>query len=306
MSLALGRMLVYARRNPATIEAVCDHAECDGVAQATPVPAPVHDSIPGCLQRQSVQAGDGPVRDLFDLQRCPDRTGVQRGGDGPVDAAVHPVLRARGAIGGQPRQGADHPHREDRGDRHHAGRRGRADAGDHGIYLRRYRDDVRLRVSARHAFDVLRPNQICDPAAASADQGCARRDRAGRGGHVYRYLAGHDSRRLHLGRTRRDRRDRGGRDRLAERSSGRARAARRTSPRARLEPLHRILAADQRDDAHPAAVSRDPRDQLLLDDRRGADHHLPAAGERTSSPRRRRSRACSPRRCRSGSQSDRW
>ena len=31
--------------------------------------------------------------------------------------------------------------------------------------------------------------------------------------------------------------------------------------------------------AHPPAVPRDPRDQLLLDDRRGADHHLPAAGE---------------------------
>ena len=46
------------------------------------------------------------------------------------------------------------------------------------------------------------------------------------------------------------------------------------------------IRAGQRDPAHPAPVPRDPRDQLLLDDRRGADHHLPAAGEERARRRR--------------------
>ena len=42
----------------------------------------------------------------------------------------------------------------------------------------------------------------------------------------------------------------------------------------------------QRDAAHPPPVPRHPLDQLLLDDRRGADHHLPAAGEERARRRR--------------------
>ena len=48
----------------------------------------------------------------------------------------------------------------------------------------------------------------------------------------------------------------------------------------------RLGRAGQRDHAHPAAVPRDPRDQLLLDHRRGAVHHVPAAGEERAWRRR--------------------
>ena len=54
-----------------------------------------------------------------------------------------------------------------------------------------------------------------------------------------------------------------------------------------------------------AAVPRHPRDQLLLDDRRGADHHLPAAGEERARRRTSRSRACSSPSSRSASRSGR-
>ncbi len=67
----------------------------------------------------------------------------------------------------------------------------------------------------------------------------------------------------------------------------------------------RVDQAGQRDDAHPATVPRDPRDQLLLDHRRGADHHLPAAGEERARRRTSRSRACSSRFSRSASRSAR-
>ena len=76
------------------------------------------------------------------------------------------------------------------------------------------------------------------------------------------------------------------RPRLPRRPPGAARPARRRTHSVQLAHHPRLDRAGQRDDAHPPAVPRHPLDQLLLDDRRGADHHLPAAGEEC--PRRQR------------------
>ena len=68
--------------------------------------------------------------------------------------------------------------------------------------------------------------------------------------------------------------------------AGTSRPAGGRAASARLAHRARVDRAGQRDDAHPAPVPRDLLDQLLLDDRRGADHHLPAAGEECARRRR--------------------
>ena len=137
----------------------------------------------------------------------------------------------------------------------------------------------------------------------------ARRHRPGRGRHLYRDPRRNDPRR----RARSRRRKIAAAAtigiavaRLSRRPPGAACAACRGAAADHLAHRPRLDRAGQRDDAHPPAVPRHPRDQLLLDDRRGADHHLPAAGEERARRRTSRSRACSSPSSRSASRSARW
>ncbi len=62
---------------------------------------------------------------------------------------------------------------------------------------------------------------------------------------------------------------------------------------ARLPHHPRLDPPGARHDAPAAGVLRDPRDQLLLDHRRGAVHPVHAAGQERAATRRRKWRACS-------------
>ena len=127
---------------------------------------------------------DGAVRDLCRSSTIRStETNFTALATGLSHPAVLPVVGAGRAAGRQPRQGADHPHREDRRDRDHAGRRGRA-AARAGRAYRRSASVLMLGavLCARRPFDLLRADQIRDPAAASERRRRARRHRAGRGG----------------------------------------------------------------------------------------------------------------------------
>ena len=104
---------------------------------------------------------------------------VQRHRAGAVHPALLPVLGAVRAARRRPRQGAADPHHQARRNRHHARRRRRHHARQHPA-------DARRGVRDGRPLDLLRADQICDPAAASAQGRSARRDRAGRGRHLYR------------------------------------------------------------------------------------------------------------------------
>ena len=161
--------------------------------------------------------------------------------------------------------------------------------GGAGHHARQHPADARRGVRDGRPLDLLRADQICDPAAASAQGRSARRHRAGRGRHLYRHPR---SARSSPASSRRRPRSAAAatigirRARLSRRPPGAARAARRRAAADHLAHHPRLDRAGQRDDAHPPAVPRDPRDQLLLDHRRGADHHLPAAGEERARRRR--------------------
>ena len=118
-----------------------------------------------------------------------------------------------GPAGRHARQGADHPHRQVLRDPDHAGRRRRAAAGLAGHRGHRSRHPADAARAVRHggAFDLLRPDQIRDPAPAPAQGGSAGRHRPGRGGDLYRHSRRHDPGRL-------DRRGMGGARRRADRA----------------------------------------------------------------------------------------
>ena len=110
----------------------------------------------------------------------------------------------------------------------------------------------------------------------------ARRHRPGRGRHLYRDPRRHDPRR----RPRVDARDRAAAARIGFAVLGflAGRQVPPAPPAAERLPItwHIVHASIELVSATMhirAAVPRHPRDQLLLDDRRGADHHLPAARE---------------------------
>ena len=161
--------------------------------------------------------------------------------------------------------------------------------GGAGLHARQHPADARRGVRDGRSFDLLRPDQICDPAAASATRTkCSAAPGWSRPAPISRSWR-HDPRRRA-----------GGRRRVAAAVAviGFAvlgylagRQVPPAPPAASGMPIDlahrpRLDRAGQRDDAHPPAVPRDPRDQLLLDDRRGADHHLPAAGEERARRRR--------------------
>ena len=104
-------------------------------------------------------------------------------------------------------------------------------------------------------LDLLRPDQICDPAAASPARRSARRHRAGRGGNLCRDPRRHSARRNHLGAGGGGggAGDRPGR--LSLRPAGAAGAGARGRPPDRPQRRALVDPAGRRDAAHPAALS---------------------------------------------------
>ena len=213
--------------------------------------------------------------------------------------------------GRRPRQGADRPHREDRRNPDHDRRRRRA-CCLHNIPLL-----LLALLRDGRPLDLLRPDQIRDPAAASAHGRSARRHRPGRGRNLYRAssaarssaacwsCSGPTAASMPNGR-----RSAVLVVALIGRVAGQfvppAPPARRAPPfQLRLAHRPRLDHAGQRDHAHPAAVPGDPRDQLLLGDRRGADRSIPAAGQECARRRPDSRDACSSPSSRSASRSAR-
>ena len=96
-----------------------------GLLKRAPLPAPVRHPVPGRVQRQSVQDGDGAVRDLRDLQRCRGRSRGStrwRPACSPCPSSCSP--RSPGQLADTHDKARIIRHRQDRRDLHHAGRRG--------------------------------------------------------------------------------------------------------------------------------------------------------------------------------------
>ncbi len=178
------------------------HADFDILAAAAPLPAPVRDAAVQRVQRQSLQERDGPLRGLRGLSFGAGRSAVLGHRLGPVHPAIFRSLRAGRSARRHARQGEDHPHRQGGRNRHHDDRRQRSAArlvgsSDH---CTGHSADADGAVRDGHPLDLLRADQIRDPAAASRKEGGPGRDRTRRGRHLHRDPRRHDPRRLDPGR----------------------------------------------------------------------------------------------------------
>ena len=227
---------------------------------------------------------------------------VQRHRAGAVHPALLPVVGAAGQLADDPRQGAPDPHRQARRDRHHV-------VGGAGLMLA----NIPLMLAAVFAMGVhstffgpikyaILPQHLHkDEVLGGTGLVEAGTYIAILGGTILAGGAGAAARRLPP-------RD----GRRSSPCSASSPAARCRPPRRAAERLppdwHIVRASIQLVSATMhirAPVPGDLLDQLLLDHRRGADHHLPAAGEERARRRTSRSRACSSPSSRSGSRSAR-